>query len=115
MDCLRCTLCCILCCMASQVRKSVPLTKDDTASVQRLRIDTFWREAALEIAGVELSDSPSEAEALHALVTVGRSVLADHVTERAMATGYAALAQAQADEDRAIARATGLRAARLAD
>jgi hypothetical protein len=101
--------------MAAKVRKSVPLTRDDTAGVERLRIDIAWREAALEIAGVELSESPSEAEALHALVTVGRSVLSDRAKEKTMAAGYAALAQARDDEDRAVARATGRRTAHLAD
>lgn len=111
-----CTPCCTLCCMAvPTIRKSVPLTPEDTRGVASLRLDVVWQEAALEVAGIELSGDPSEAEAIHALIEVGRSVLADRVTEKAMTSGYAALAAAQTAEDRAINRATGRRTALLAD
>ena len=96
-------------------RKSVPLTADDAADVATLRVDLFWQQAAQEVAGVRLSESPSEAEALQALVAVGRRVLADRVAEQRMETGYAELAATQVDEDRALARATGRRTARLGD
>jgi hypothetical protein len=99
---------------ATKIRKSVPLTAADTQSVASLRGDISWQEAALEIAGIELSPDPSEAEALHALVAVGRSVLADRVSEKTMASGYAALAESYTDEDRDLSRASGRRTARRA-
>lgn len=92
-------------------RKSVPLTEQDLDGVAALRTDHAWRTAALELAGIELSAQPSEAEALHALVEVGHTALRERVTEEELATGYAALRRAQDDEDRQVARTTGRRTA----
>ena len=66
---------------------------------------------ALSAVGVDLSENPSEAEAIHALFAVGRSVLNNQVMSR----GYAALAESLTDEDREISRAIGRRAGRLSD
>jgi hypothetical protein len=66
----------------------------------------------MEIGGVELSESPSEAEALHALVEVGRRAIEERVAEAELATGYAELARTITDEDRSIARAATLATAR---
>lgn len=85
----------------TRVRKSVPLTPEDTSAVELLREDSTYREALAAVSGAELSEHPSEAEALQALVALGRSVL----TEQVRATGYAALAAAQSTEDRDITRA----------
>jgi hypothetical protein len=100
---------------ATKIRKSVPLSEDDVAGVESLRADASWQEAAIEVAGVELSGTPSEAEALHALIEVGRTVIAGRVSEKRMAAGYAALAASQTKEDYEIGRATGRRTARLSD
>lgn len=92
-------------------RKSVPVTGADAADLERLRSHATYREAIKAVAGVELSDHPSEAEALHALIAAGRHA----VREQVMATGYAALAAAQTDEDRDIAREVTRRARLLSD
>ena len=97
--------------MAGTVRKSVPLSRADRDGLQALRTDLAWQEAALEIAGVEVSETPSEAEVLHALVQVGNRVLADRVTEKEMEAGYAELAATETAEDRELARALSRRAA----
>jgi|RhiMetStandDraft_4_1073278.scaffolds.fasta_scaffold206967_2 hypothetical protein len=97
---------------AAIARKSVPITLDDIEDVERLRSeDRLYREALQAVAGVELSDQPSEAEALHALIAAGRWALHQHV----MATGYAALAAAQTDEDREITREISRRARLLGE
>lgn len=97
---------------AKPVRKSVPLGQAGLDGVRSLRADVSWREAAMEIAGVGLSPDPSEAEALHALVEVGRRVIEKRVAEAELEAGYAALALTITDEDRAITRAAGLATAR---
>ncbi|MFW6694680.1 hypothetical protein [Streptomyces sp. MAR4 CNX-425] len=92
-----------------KVRKSVPLTSEDQAVLDRLRTPgTAEHEALRDVAGILLDDDASEAETLHALLTAGRLA----VTERVMLSGYAALAAAQ-DEDAADRRAMRARAARL--
>ncbi|MPZ60227.1 MAG: hypothetical protein GEU93_02790 [Propionibacteriales bacterium] len=97
--------------MAVMTRKSVPISRDDAADVERLRRFALYREAAKAVAGVELSENSSEAEVLHALITAGRHALHEQV----MVTGYGALAAAQTDEDRAIAREVTSRARLLGD
>ena len=97
---------------AAITRKSVPITPDDIEDLERLRSDDrLYREAVQAVAGVELPDKPSEAEALHALIAAGRWAVQQHV----MATGYAALAAAQTDEDREITQEISRRARLLAD
>ncbi|MFF2618985.1 hypothetical protein [Kitasatospora sp. NPDC058046] len=83
-------------------RKSVPVTAEDTQTVERLREPAgAYRAAIAELLGVELSANPSEAEVLQALLEAGRIA----VEQKVMATGYAALAAARDDEDREHARA----------
>src|SRR5215510_3238642 len=97
---------------AAITRKSVPITPDDIEDLERLRgDDRLYREAVQAVAGVELPDKPSEAEALHALIAAGRWAVQQHV----MATGYAALAAAQTDEDREITQEISRRARLLGD
>jgi hypothetical protein len=96
----------------AKVRKSIPLTAEDQAHLDRLRTPgTPEHEALSQVAGILLPENASEAETLHALLTAGRAA----VTERVMLTGYAALAAAQDDEDRSARRAMRDRAARLED
>jgi hypothetical protein len=83
-------------------RKTVPVTAEDTQAVERLREPaSAYRTALAEILGVELSADPSEAEVLQALIEAGRIA----VEQKVMVGGYAALAAARDDEDRAYARA----------
>lgn len=97
---------------ATKVRKSVPLTAEDQAHLDRLRTPgSPEREALSQVAGILLPDDASEAEALHALIAAGCAA----ITERAMLTGYAALAAAQDDEDRSVRRAMRTRAGQLED
>jgi hypothetical protein len=91
-----------MCCMSTLTRKTlsrktVPVTAEDTRTVDRVREPHSAHRAALaELLGVELSANPSEAEVLQALVEAGRMALEQQV----MVTGYAALAAAQDEEDR---------------
>ncbi|MBT2488239.1 hypothetical protein J7E96_06820 [Streptomyces sp. ISL-96] len=95
---------------AMKIRKSIPLSHEDQAHLERLRTaGTPEHEALKQVAGILLADDASEAETLHALLTAGRIA----VTERVMLTGYAALAAAQDDEDAAARRAMRARSARL--
>ena len=94
------------------LRKSVPLTPDDADGVLRLQVDLVWQRAAFDLAGIRFSDRPSEAEAIRALVEVGRTALASRVSDAALAEGYAELAAAQPVQDEAVNRAVGRRAAR---
>ncbi|MEU8561664.1 hypothetical protein AB0C45_09260 [Streptomyces cyaneofuscatus] len=96
----------------TKVRKSVPLSQEDQAHIERLRTTGSPEHEALEqMAGIRLPDDASEAETLHALLTAGRIA----VTEHAMLTGYAALAAAQDEEDTSTRRAMRARSARLED
>ncbi len=96
----------------AKVRKSVPLTADDQALLESLRMPGTPEHAALaEVVGADLPEDASEAETLHALLVAGRLA----VVERVMISGYAALAAAQDAEDRATRRAMRARAARLGD
>lgn len=96
----------------TKLRKSVPLTAEDRAHLDRLRTPgTPEHEALSEVAGILLPDDASEAETLHALLTAGRVAVA----ERVMVSGYAALAAAEDEEDRAARRAMRARAAHLGD
>lgn len=87
-------------------RKSVPVTKDDIAAAQGLRTAPTAVLAVLKDKGVALSPAPSESEALHALVALGRTVYEQAVEEE----GYRRLAEFNATDDEAI----GWRASRRA-
>ncbi|MFJ8110054.1 hypothetical protein [Streptomyces sp. NPDC096132] len=83
-------------------RKSVPVTAQDTETVERLRQPASAERAALaELLGVELPSNASEGEVLQALVEAGRQA----VEQQVMLTGYAALAAARNDEDKMHERA----------
>jgi hypothetical protein len=87
-------------------RKTVPVTAEDTATVEKVRHPGSIERAALVELGVELSANPSEAEVLQALIEAGRIA----VQQQVMVTGYAALAASYDDEDRAHERAMRRRA-----
>jgi hypothetical protein len=116
--------------MTGNVRKSVPLSPADLDGLRALRTDLAWREVAMEITGADLSATPSEAEALHALVEVGRRVIEARVAEAEGAAereteqeteqdaeyaAYVAYAKTITDEDRAITRGFSLRSMRRND
>lgn len=83
-------------------RKTVPVTAQDTETVERLRQPASAERAALgELLGMELPPNPSEGEVLQALVEAGRHA----VEQQVMLTGYAALAVARDEEDKAHERA----------
>lgn len=97
---------------STTARKSIPLTAEDQAQLDRLRTPgTPEHEALSQMSGTPIPDNASEAETLHALLSVGHAV----IVERVMLTGYAALAATQDDEDRSARRAMRDRAARLGD
>jgi hypothetical protein len=94
--------------MKAAIRKSVPLTAEEQAQLERLRDSHTPEREALEAAlGAPLAPEASEAEVLRALLSVGRM----EVAERLVATGYAALAASEDDEDRAVRAAIRARAA----
>jgi len=105
--------CCTIYVMSSTtVRKSVPLTAEDQAQLDRLRTPgTPEHEALSQLSGVPIRENASEAETLHALLAVGQAA----VVERVMLTGYVALATAQDGEDRSTRRVMRDRAARFGD
>lgn len=92
-------------------RKSVPFDADDLRDVERLRERAAYKEALLEVTGVELSASPTEAEAMHAFIVAGREA----VREKLRLSGYAALAASRTDEDARISRAMSRRSRQVAD
>lgn len=96
--------------MASRVRKSVPLSDSGMRGLLALRMDPMWREAAMELEGIDLSDNPSEAEALQVMVEIGRRVIEERASEKALEQGYAALAASLSDEDRELDHALSRRA-----
>jgi hypothetical protein len=96
----------------TKTRKSVPLEQADSEGLERLRLDIVWQEAARDLGGIELSEHPSEAEALHAMLVVGRRVLAERVNDLAMERGYAALAATRTADDRELVHSPGRRTAR---
>lgn len=76
-------------------RKAVPLSEDEVTAIEHARAGS----ALAELAGQ--GAVRSEASALHALVMLGLA----QVKEHSRIEGYAALAAAQDDEDRAYAEA----------
>lgn len=95
----------------TKVRKSVPVTQDDTSAVDHLRSDAVWQKAAIDLIGHKLSEHPSEAEALSALIAVGRATLEGLVTESALEAGYKELAASLDNEGYRINRTTARRSA----
>jgi hypothetical protein len=96
----------------AKARKSVPLDDADLAGLAALRTDVTWREAAMEIDGTHLSATPSEAEALQAMVAIGRRTIEARAREKELEAGYAALAEsggADRDVGRALSRRTASR------
>lgn len=92
---------------AVMTRKSVPMGADITALAQEIREpDSAARRAVEEVVG-ELPDSLSEAQALSTLLAVGRASVREHIN----ASGYAAVAAAMDEEDRAFAEAAKRRRA----
>lgn len=76
-------------------RKSVPLTEEDLAAAQGLRHAPHGVRDILKGNGVALSPAPSEAEALHALVALGRTVYQEAVETE----GYRRLAEFTAQDE----------------
>lgn len=98
--------------MATLTRKNVPLRPDELEVVDRVRVaGSDEREVLQARFGIELPARPSEAETLRAVLKVGFQV----IEEKIMAKGYAELAEARTDDDRATTRAIRDRAARLSD
>ncbi|NML54870.1 hypothetical protein HHL19_34165 [Streptomyces sp. R302] len=88
--------------MATMTRKSVPLDALVEEAMERVRRHDSPENAALrQVTGISVSDDTSDAEVLRALLNAGRVA----VQEKALENGYAALAAAQDDEDRAYAAA----------
>ncbi|MGH8882385.1 MAG: molecular chaperone GrpE [Stackebrandtia sp.] len=74
------------------------MSEDDTVAMARVRRPGSAERLALaELLGIELSAEPSEAEVLQALIEAGRIAVEEKVRQR----GYAALAAARDEEDRA--------------
>jgi UPF0288 family protein (methanogenesis marker protein 3) len=82
-------------------RESVPVTEEDAQVAERVREPQSIERTALAELGIELSASPSKAEAFQALIEAGRIA----VQQQVMANGYAAAAAAQDDESKAYRRA----------
>lgn len=88
--------CRAICSMSAEtIHKSVPLTREELASLEAARTDgTAVYDALAELIGPEATRS--EAATLKALIHLGFTV----VKERAMDNGYAAHAASQDQEDR---------------
>jgi hypothetical protein len=86
--------------MATTTRKSVPLTEEELADLAALRSPDTPEHAALNEL-LSIGDNPSEALVLLALLRLGRQRVSEAVLER----GYADLAAAEDDDDRAARRA----------
>jgi hypothetical protein len=95
----------------AKTRKSVPLDDADLAGLMLLRTDMTWREAAMEIDGTHLSATPSEAEALQAMVAIGRRAIQARAEEKELEAGYTALAESSDREGREMTRALSRRTA----
>ncbi|MGW6862552.1 hypothetical protein [Streptomyces xanthophaeus] len=95
--------------MSTKTRKSVPLDALVEESLIRLRRHGSPENRALcQVTGISVADDTSDAEILRALLNAGRVA----VQEKVLENGYAALAAAQDDEDRAYAAAVRDRGAR---
>ncbi|WP_127936839.1 hypothetical protein [Nonomuraea polychroma] len=92
-------------------RTPVPLTDQDRELLEAIRTPGSAENMAIQhLAGQTLGPDTSTAAALHTLVDVARKA----VLEEVMVTGYAALAAAQDNEDRAFRRAARRRTAEVA-
>ncbi len=81
------------------VRKTVPLTREEAAMVERARTaGTALHEALVHLAGGEVASS--EAATLHALVAFGLTALGEQVAMH----DYEQLAASRDDEDREYER-----------
>ncbi|MFJ3903198.1 hypothetical protein [Streptomyces sp. NPDC090025] len=88
--------------MATMTRKSVPLDSRTAETMKRVRRHESPENVALrQVTGIRVDDTTSDAEVLRALLDAGRVA----VEQKALENGYAALAAAQDDEDRAYAAA----------
>ncbi|GHB04992.1 hypothetical protein ACIQRS_19555 [Streptomyces termitum] len=88
--------------MATLTRKSVPLDAPTEEAMRRVRRhDSPENRALRQVTGIKVGDDTSDAEVLRALLNAGRVA----IEEKALENGYAALAAAQDDEDRAYAAA----------
>lgn len=95
--------------MATVTRKSVPLDALVEDTLKRVRRhDTPENQALCQVTGICVDDDTSEAEVLRALLNAGRLAVEEKVTEN----GYAALAAAHDEEDRAYETATRARGVR---
>ncbi|WP_328901654.1 hypothetical protein OHR86_18545 [Streptomyces sp. NBC_00441] len=95
--------------MAAVTRKSVPLDAVLEDAIQRFRLHGAPENQALwQVTGIRVDDDTSEAEVLRALLHAGCHA----VEEKAMENGYAALAAAHDEEDRAYEAAVRARGAR---
>lgn len=95
--------------MGVKTRKSVPLDALVEESMERVRRpDSPENRALCQVTGMRVADDTSDAEVLRALLNAGRIA----VQEKVLENGYAALAAAQGDEDRAYAAAVRDRGAR---
>ncbi|HEY3687230.1 MAG TPA: hypothetical protein VGL93_29610 [Streptosporangiaceae bacterium] len=94
--------------MTPDVRKPIPLTAGEVEELHALRSEgTPQHDALIALAGTDADRS--DAATLRALLSLGRQVL----NEKVQAYGYAALAAAQDDEDRAFRRAARARSAEI--
>ncbi len=90
----------------------MPLRTQEIAIVERVRsAGTAEYLAVREVAGIDLPNTPSEAESLHALLQIGIAA----VEEKVMTNGYAALAASRNDEDHATTAAIRSRGAAYRD
>ncbi|MFI0482104.1 hypothetical protein [Actinomadura sp. 9N215] len=94
--------------MSTKARLPVALTDEDQMLLEAIRTPGTPENQALgQLIGRPLGTGSSAASAVRALVEVARKA----VEEEVMLTGYAALAAAQDDEDRAFRRAARRRSA----
>ncbi|MGX2997647.1 hypothetical protein JNUCC64_25860 [Streptomyces sp. JNUCC 64] len=95
--------------MSIKTRKSVPLDALVEEAMERVRRHDSPEALALcQVTGIKVADDTSDSEILRALLNAGRVA----VQEKVLENGYAALAAAQDDEDRAYAAAMRDRGAR---
>lgn len=95
--------------MTTVTRKSVPLDALVEETLRRVRHnDTPENRALWQVTGIHVDDDTSEAEVLRALLNAGRLA----VQEKVMENGYAALAAAHDEEDRAYEAGVRARGAR---
>lgn len=93
--------------MKTTARKSIPVTQANTLTAASVRMSDSAEREALTTLGISLSERPSEAEALHALLDAGCALIANAAREQALRAGYAAWASDVGIEDHACG--TGMR------